>query len=90
MKLELAIWSYDESAIFDDYDDASHAAFDVVIAEIVSGERSGEKLRILVESGSPAARLWNRPGHKLRVSIDPEHLAAQELFAGAFTIETAP
>jgi hypothetical protein len=90
MKLELAILSYDASAVFDDYDDGSHAAFDAVEAEIVSGERKGEKLRILVKSDSPAAKLWNRPGGTLAVSVEPKQLSAQVLSAGAFTIEAGP
>jgi hypothetical protein len=90
MKLELAILSYDASAVFDDYDDGSHVAFDAIEAEVLSGERKGEKLRILVEGDSPAAKHWNRPGQKLTVLIEPEHLTAQVLFAGAFTIEAEP
>lgn len=90
MTFDLAILSYDPNAVFDDYDDGTYAAFDAITAEIVSGERQGEKLRILVKNGSPTAALWNRPGQTLKVSIEPERLAAQVLFAGAFTIEAAP
>ena len=87
MKLVLVIKAYAEGAVFDHYDDGSFAAFDSVTAEIVGGERDGAVLDILVEPASDDARRWNRPGRKLRVSVPPERLDDQALFAGAFTIE---
>ena len=90
MKLKLAIRAYDAEAEFDQFDDGSFEAFDVISAEVVDGRQAGQRLRILVESNSPRAKLWNRPGEVLSVSVAPDQLAAQVLFAGAFTIEEHP
>jgi len=90
MKLVLTIRTFDAKAQFDHFDDGSFEAFDLVMAEVVGGERAGQTLRVLVESDSPLAEQWNRPGTTLTVSIDPDRLAAQVLFAGAFTIEGEP
>ena len=90
MKLVLAIRAHEVETRIDHFDDGSFEAFDVVTAEVVSGERAGETLHILVESNSPLAKRWNRPGATLTTSVDPERLEAQILFAGAFTIEGEP
>lgn len=90
MKLVLAIHAYEREAQIDHFDDGSFEAFDVVTADVVGGERAGQRLRILVESNSPLAKRWNRPGKMLTVSVDPDRLAAPVLFAGAFTIEGEP
>ena len=90
MKLELVIKAYDREAQFDHYDDGSVEAFDVVSAEVADGEHAGERLRVLVASNSSRAKLWDRPGATLRVTVDPDLLASQVLFAGAFDIEEGP
>ena len=90
MKFVLAIRAYDVEAEFDHFDDGSFEAFDAVSAEVINGERAGQRIRILVESGSDLARRWNRPGEAITVSVEPERLSAQVLFAGAFTIEERP
>ena len=90
MKLNLIIRSYEAEAEFDHYDDGSFEAFDAITADVVSGQRAGKRFRILVESNSDLARRWNRPGATLAVSIPPERLAAQVLFAGAFSLDGEP
>ena len=90
MRLKLAIRDYESEAEFDHFDDGSFEAFDVVTAEVVDGAQTGRRLRILVESNSALARQWNRPGETLTVSVEPPRLAAQVLFAGAFSIEDHP
>jgi hypothetical protein len=90
MKFTLAIRAYEPAAVVDDYKDGSFETFDAIVAEVTEGERAGQHLRILVESGSPLAARWNRVGQTLAVSIAPERLAAQVLFAGAFAIEGEP
>jgi hypothetical protein len=87
MRLVLAIRDYAPGAVFDHFDDGSFATFDAVDAELVGGEREGERLHILVEPDSDDAGLWNRPGQTIEVSIRPELLASPTLFSAAFTIE---
>ena len=90
MKLTLVIRTYEIQAQFDQFDDGSSEAFDVATAEIVGGEQAGQRLRILVESDSPLAGRWNHPGETLTVTVEPERLAAQIVFAGAFAVEDRP
>jgi hypothetical protein len=90
MKLTLFIRAYEIQAQFDHFDDGSFEAFDVATAEIVGGERAGQWLRILVESNSPLAARWNRPGETMTVTVEPDLLDAQIVFAGAFTVEDRP
>jgi hypothetical protein len=87
MKLDLAIRAYDVGAVFDNFDDGSFQSFDAITAEIAGGERTGQLLRILVESNSDLARRWNHPGSVLTATIDPERLATQILSASAFNLE---
>jgi hypothetical protein len=87
MKLVLHVRSCEPASVTDSYEDGSFQSFDSLEVDVVEGPRSGEHWRVLVESLSPEAKRWNRPGQTLRVSIDPEQLDSQVLFAPAFTIE---
>jgi hypothetical protein len=90
MRLSLLIRAYEVDGLVDHFDDGSIESFDLIKAEILTGERAGQMLSLFVESNSPLAERWNRPGETLTVSIEPERLEAQMLFAAAFTIEGEP
>jgi hypothetical protein len=87
MKLHLAIRAYKVGAVFDNYDDGTSQSFDAVTADIVGGDRDGQRLRILVESRSALVREWNKPGETIVASVEPVRLGSQILFATAFRLE---
>ena len=89
MKLLLNIRSYESNAVYDQFEDGSFEAFDVVTAEVVNGPKAGSMLRIFVETGSALAARWNKLGETLRTSVDPVLLDSQIIFAHAFRFEDA-
>lgn len=85
VRLNLVIRDYRAGVVFDHYDDGGSEIFDVAEAEVVAGDRTGQRLRVLVPSESPEAGTWNRPGERFEVGIDPDLLdGGATLFAGAF------
>ncbi|HYE29048.1 MAG TPA: hypothetical protein VEA61_12570 [Allosphingosinicella sp.] len=85
LRLDLVVCDYRVGAVFDHYDDGGSEIFDVAEAEIVAGDRSGRRLRVLVPSETAEAKAWNRPGARFEVGIDAALLdGGSTLFAGAF------
>lgn len=89
VSLTLTVTAYAPGVVHDSFDDGSFEIFDEALLLIVKGERTGEKVSVMIDAqDAEQVALWNRPGIEIRVSVDRDFLDPNIiLFSTLFEIE---